>query len=163
MLVGLFVSRPLFERKAIPVRPVDQQLSSLLAERDRVINALQELDFDHSLGKIPSDDYPEQRAALVQRGADLLRQLDVYNPEAADEDADARIEAVLVARRASQQAVPARKDLSRQEAESDEQLEVLIATRRRQRQDKSAGFCPQCGRAVQKSDRFCPKCGASLG
>jgi hypothetical protein len=29
------------------------EVSALKAERDRVINSLQELDFDHKLGKIP--------------------------------------------------------------------------------------------------------------
>jgi predicted amidophosphoribosyltransferase len=36
----------------------------------------------------------------------------------------------------------------------------LLADRRRVRQEKAVGFCPQCGGPVQKSDRFCPKCGA---
>jgi predicted amidophosphoribosyltransferase len=37
-----------------------------------------------------------------------------------------------------------------------------LAARRRARQDKSAGFCPQCGSPVQKSDLFCPRCGKAL-
>ena len=49
---------------------------ALLAERDRVVNALQELDFDFNLNKIPSEDYPVQRAALLQKGADILKKLD---------------------------------------------------------------------------------------
>ncbi|MFQ5617019.1 MAG: zinc-ribbon domain-containing protein, partial [Anaerolineales bacterium] len=44
----------------------------------------------------------------------------------------------------------------------DDEIEALIATRRRSRKEKSAGFCPQCGRAAQKSDKFCSKCGATL-
>jgi ribosomal protein S27AE len=38
----------------------------------------------------------------------------------------------------------------------------LIASRRRERLEKAAGFCPQCGKPVQISDKFCPRCGASL-
>ena len=56
------------------------QVSSLKAERDRVINSLQELDFDFNLGKIPEGEYPEQRAALLQKGADILRKLDELAP-----------------------------------------------------------------------------------
>ena len=48
-------------------------------------------------------------------------------------------------------------------SDPDDELEALLANRRRERQEKSAGFCPQCGGALQQSDRFCPKCGASLG
>jgi predicted amidophosphoribosyltransferase len=44
----------------------------------------------------------------------------------------------------------------------DDELETLLANRRRVRSEKSGGFCPQCGGAVQKSDRFCPKCGGRL-
>jgi hypothetical protein len=44
----------------------------------------------------------------------------------------------------------------------DDDLETLIANRRRVRKEKSAGFCPQCGGPLQKSDRFCPKCGKKL-
>ena len=46
--------------------------------------------------------------------------------------------------------------------DADDEVEVQLANRKRSRQDKSAGFCPQCGRPVQKSDRFCPKCGYAL-
>ena len=66
--VGLFLAAPLM-RGARP-RPLDDlpEVSALLAERDRVINALQELDFDFKLGKVPEDGYPGQRAELLQRG-----------------------------------------------------------------------------------------------
>ncbi|MBU0510386.1 MAG: hypothetical protein KJ638_01630 [Chloroflexi bacterium] len=76
ILTALYIGRPLYERSATAVRPVEHELSALLAERDRVLNALSELDFDHALGKIPEDDYPLQRKKLIQRGAEVLRQLD---------------------------------------------------------------------------------------
>ena len=74
--VGLFLAAPLM-RGARP-RPLDEspEVSALLAERDRVINALQELDFDFKLGKVPEDDYPAQRTELLQRGASILKELD---------------------------------------------------------------------------------------
>ena len=80
ILIGLFIARPLFDRDAPSNAHEDDQteheVSTLLAEQDRVLNALQELDFDHALGKIPEDEYPAQRSLLLQRGADVLRQLD---------------------------------------------------------------------------------------
>ena len=83
LVVGLFVSRP-FLRRETPLmtddlsrqQELDHERSSLLAERDRVLNALHELDFDYALGKVPQEDYPEQRAILLHRGAEVLRQLD---------------------------------------------------------------------------------------
>src|SRR3970040_2332059 len=99
LLVGLFVSRPLFERRAVAVSREEHELSFLMAERDRILTALQELDFDHSLGKIPAEDYPGQRAALLQRGADILRQMDQYGDKASEADWEAQMEAAIAARR----------------------------------------------------------------
>ena len=48
----------------------------LLANRENALNALQELDFDFKLGKIPAEEYSIQRASLLQMGAEVLRRLD---------------------------------------------------------------------------------------
>jgi rubrerythrin len=175
VLVVLFISRPFFERKPV-VAVVDNleqnerehELSALLAERDRVLNALQELDFDHALGKIPDEDYPSQRALLLQRGAEVLRQLDTYQESHSSDDVEARIEAVIAARRAdagrsaSPEAVRERVEVAAQVAAPDDAIETMLSNRRRVRNEKAAGFCPQCGGPIQQSDRFCPKCGTTV-
>ena len=166
VLIGLFIARPLIDREAVEVSPEEDrqehEISTLLAERDRVLTALHELDFDNALGKIPKQDYPAQRALLLQQGADVLRKLDEYDQVAPANDMEARIEQAIAERRAisvSQlEAVP-ESVLVR---DADDVVEVQLANRRRTRQDKSAGFCPQCGRPIQKSDRFCPKCGYAI-
>ncbi len=163
VLIGLFIARPLIDREAVVVSPEEDrqehEISTLLAERDRVLTALHELDFDNALGKIPKQDYPAQRALLLQQGADVLRKLDEYDQVAPANDMEARIEEAIAERRAMSvgqlKAVP-ESVLVR---DADDVVEVQLANRRRTRQDKSAGFCPQCGRPIQKSDRFCPKCG----
>src|SRR3990172_146195 len=76
ILVALYLYAPLMRRSRTLPMDESHEISALMAERDRVINALQELDFDFSLGKILADDYPIQRAALLQKGADVLRRLD---------------------------------------------------------------------------------------
>ena len=166
VLVGLFIARPLIDREAVVVSPEEDQqeheISTLLAERDRILTALHELDFDHALGKIPEQEYPPQRALLMQQGADVLRKLDEYDQVAPATDIEARIEEAIAERRAisvgQEEIVPE----SMLVIEADDEVEVQLANRKRTRQDKSAGFCPQCGRPVQKSDRFCPKCGYAL-
>jgi rubrerythrin len=174
VLVVLFISRPFFERRRTApdfvANSEEHELSSLMAERDRLLNALQELDFDHTLGKIPDEDYPHQRSLLLHKGAEVLRQIDQLQEETSRGDAEARLEAAIAARRAdaSNTLSPAaraewtRAAISSEIANPDDELEVLLAKRRRERQEKSAGFCSQCGGPVQKSDRFCPKCGATL-
>jgi hypothetical protein len=168
-VVVLLISRPLFSSNGLPVFELtdrqDHEYSALLAERDRVLLALEELDFDYTMGKIPEEDYPSQRAQLLTAGAEILRQLDEFpipGKKSAEESAEARFEASLVERRAVRPAPAAVGTAVNGGKGADDDLEVLIASRRRAREGKSAGFCPQCGRPLQKADRFCPKCGATV-
>lgn len=169
LLVGLFIARPLFDQKSISFSQEEHVISGLMAERDRIINALHELDFDFALQKIPEEDYPLQRAQLMQRGADVLRELDSLHADEKPTSVEDRLEEAIELRRADM----ARRQLSTARTAvpgvrspsgvgGDDDLEAMIANRRRVRQDKAAGFCPQCGNPVQKMDRFCPKCGTSL-
>jgi hypothetical protein len=155
ILVAVYLYAPFIQRRARRVTEEEHELSALLAERDRVINSLQELDFDYKLGKIPEEDYPVQRATLLQSGADILRKIDTIAPEPASApDVDARIEKAIAARRAD--ASIAKQDVS------DDEIESMVSARRKGRKGKSSGFCPKCGKPVVVSDRFCPSCGKSL-
>jgi hypothetical protein len=127
-----------------------------MADYERAVNTLQELDFDNSLGKVPAEDYPRQRAELLAKGADLLRQLDAMRPQAATSDAKSRLEAAVATRRADASAAKSSPPVD------DEELEAMIAARRRTRNGKSAGFCPSCGKPILASDRFCPSCGKAI-
>ena len=159
ILTGLFVGRPFRERRRVSGIGADNQvLSSLLAERDRLIGALQELDFDHTLGKIPSEDYPAMRSDLLKRAADILRQLDILKPQAVvSGDAESRVEAVIAERRADSAV-----ETNRVQKVTDDDIEELLAARRAARKEKSGGFCPNCGKPVLRSDRFCPSCGKPI-
>ena len=155
LLVGIYVTQPFLQRRGRRITAEAHELSALMAERDRVINALQELDFDFNLKKIPAEDYPVQRAELLQKGADVLKKLDAFTPNGNSGSAEDRMEKAVATRRA---------DLSSAQADprDDEDVEALIATRRKTRKEKSAGFCPRCGKPVLVSDRFCPHCGKSI-
>jgi NADH pyrophosphatase NudC (nudix superfamily) len=155
ILVAIYLYAPFMERRAKRVTEQEQELSTLMAERDRVINSLQELDFDYKLGKIPEGDYPTQRATLLQKGADVLRQIDTMLPQpVSTQNVDERIEKAIAARRADASVAKPEVD--------DEDIESLIAARQKSRKEKSSGFCPSCGKPVMVSDRFCPSCGKSL-
>lgn len=160
ILVAFFVARPFInneEHRPGAVSAQDQTHSSLLAERDRLIMALQELDFDHVLHKIPAEDYPTMRAELMQKAADVLRKLDAFQAiESAPNDAEDRIEAAIAIRRA---------DAAQQTAldpEADDAIEAAIAARKATRREKSSGFCAKCGKPVLHSDQFCSSCGQPL-
>ena len=155
VLVGIYLYAPFMERRARRVTEEEHELSALMAERDRVVNSLQELDFDFKLGKIPEEDYPAQRATLLQTGADILRKIDTIAPEPTSaQDVDARIEKAIAARRADASIVKPEV--------SDDDIESMVSARRKSHKEKSSGFCPKCGKPVMVSDRFCPSCGKSL-
>ena len=156
ILVAMYLYAPFMERRARRVTEEEHELSALLAERDRVVNSLQELDFDFKLGKIPEEDYPTQRAGLLQKGADILRKIDSFSPQAGSvqDDEEARLEKAIAARRAD--ASTAKPEVS------DDDVESMISSRRKNRKEKSGGFCPKCGRPIIATDRFCPSCGKSL-
>jgi len=156
IMVGLYLYSPFMARTRRLHAGESPQVSALKAERDRIINALQELDFDHNLGKIPAEDYPAQRAELLQKGADVLRQLDELAPAGSSaRNAESRIEKAAAAGRADSSA-------PKVEPLDDEDIESMIAARRKEHKGKSAGFCPKCGKAVLVSDKFCPACGKSI-
>lgn len=113
--------------------------AALDAERGRIVEAIAELDFDHAMGKVPAEDYPARRAALVEEGAQVLRRLDGLEKAAATPQTN----------------TPA--DIE------DAELEGLIAAHARQRRERAGGFCPRCGKPAQKNDLFCARCGAGLG
>jgi len=158
VLIGMYLYSPFITRARQADRGGEHELSSLMAERDRVITLLQELDFDFKLGKVPEDVYPVQRSELLKKGAEVLRRLDELEKSAAPGmDAAARLETVAAARRAD---APVQMEAP---VLSDDDIESLIAARRKSRKEKSAGFCPRCGQPVLVVDRFCPSCGKSLG
>ncbi|NOT05491.1 MAG: zinc ribbon domain-containing protein [Anaerolineales bacterium] len=157
LLIGVYIYAP-FTKLARHARTNESlEVSALKAERDRVINSLQELDFDFKLGKIPSGEYPDQRTSLMQKGADILRQLDELAPVSTSVIlAETRIEKAAAAGRADSASNAPALDIS------DDDLESMIVARRKAHKSKSAGFCPKCGKPVLVTDKFCPSCGKSL-
>jgi NADH pyrophosphatase NudC (nudix superfamily) len=144
--VSLYLVMPLMRNGRPRASEETQEVSSLLAERERLLNALQELDFDFQLGKIPEEDYPTQRADLLRRGADVLKQLDALAPLRAP----ARLSAAPAG------------DAELDRHLSDDDIESMLAARRKARKTKSAGFCPRCGKPILVTDQFCSHCGKSL-
>lgn len=100
VFVFAFVYQPFRVRRAAPIGQYETSLSPLLAERERILDALVELDFDHELGKVPENIYGLQRNRLLKMGADILRQIDELQSET-DLKGDDALEAMIAARRKS--------------------------------------------------------------
>lgn len=169
-LVGMYVGQPYIQRRGRRATQEEHDASALLAEYDRAVNTLQELDFDNALGKVPAEDYPRQRAELLAKGAELLRQLDALpvfstpsgthlngkGERTRGQDAESRMEAAVASRRADASVNRMASVLD------DDELESMISSRRKARKEKAAGFCPKCGKPILVSDRFCPSCGKAI-
>ena len=152
ILVAFFISKPFLQGNTSSISAEEVEYSTLLAERDRIINALQELDFDYNLGKIPEGIYPSQRTSMLEKGAQILKKIDEYQGESELRDIDSRLEDAIDLKRADGGEVG-------DNTISNDELEEIISNHLRRRQGKTNGFCPQCGTPMQQSDRFCSKCG----
>ncbi len=156
ILVAVYISLPFRQKKTLFISEEEHKLSALLAERDRILNALMELDFDYDLEKIPEEIYPLQRNSMLERGADILRQLDAFY-EGSSGDASDRLEATVAARRA---------DAKKISVDKDDPLEAIIAARKENSKkvtpNKETKFCHNCGNKTLTNDQFCTKCGTSL-
>jgi hypothetical protein len=156
LVVAFYVARPLLDQSGAAERepgPADQ----LLFERERVLTALRDLDFDHAMGKTVEDDYTTQREQLLAHGAEVLKQLDALGLPPASDSAglDDEIERAVARRRASAAVAPAPGA-----APVDDEIEASIAARRTA--PSAARFCAQCGRQALPDDKFCGACGAPL-
>ena len=155
VFVALYLYAPFLERRARRVTAEEHEVSTLLAERERALNALQELDFDYKLGKVPEEEYPAQRLMLLQKGAQVLKRLDELTPQNVRADQqDADIEKAVASRRRKMNTSASRL--------TDDEIESMVVNRRKGRASKAAGFCPKCGKVVMASDKFCPSCGRVL-
>jgi ribosomal protein S27AE len=122
----------------------NHQLSVLLAEKERLLNTIQEMDFDHETGKIPDELFTRQREELVHTAAGILKQL-----------------AELGHVEQSPIGSPS-KQLTQASTGSYDDLDEMIAKRKLERNTKPTGFCPKCGQTLHANDRFCPKCGTTI-
>ena len=148
-LVGIFLSRPFFdngdeENTQQKIAQIESRRSALLADQERTLTTIQELDFDNLLGKIAEEDFHTQRSTLLKKGASLMRELDGIEQELAQYESKPGPEATSTP------------------SVNDADVEAMLLARRRQRQERSGGFCPGCGHPLQKSDKFCPQCGTTL-
>jgi hypothetical protein len=154
ILVVMFVSIPFMHSKRRMVQD-EHEISSLMAENERILDAVRELDFDNSLQKIPAEDYPGMRSALIQQGISIMRKLEENQQSMGTQAAESLLEAVIASSQVDQTMTP-------EDATEDEELEARIAKHRATHPGKSAGFCPKCGNPILVLDTFCPKCGNSL-
>jgi len=107
--VLLFVFTPLFANRDTIAQTTNREnrRRQLLEERERVYEAIRELEFDHRMGKVEDDDYQETRTRYETQAVELMQTLDKANgradhpdrtPSAKDDDIEREIAAIRSAR-----------------------------------------------------------------
>jgi len=132
VVVLLFITQPFYRKEAEVVKKekLPSPRGHLEDEYQSVLKNIRELTGDYEQGKLSESDYNTQRALLEDQGIHLLEEQE-----------------------------KARKPAAKAKQGDHHEIEEMIHDRRKIRQEQTAGFCPKCGKPVQKSDQFCPSCG----
>ncbi len=181
LIVAVVLARPFVRQRGRPARSTRRRV--LLDEKEGLLAAIRQLEFDHDMGLIPDEGFAHERQELVQQAADLLRQLDELGmgpeagpepalavpsrPTVSDGDLDAAIEAAISARRRSPAPVgapvpPARDGAASVAAPARTPANEAAPDRAAVTITRPARFCPQCGSPVTPGDNFCAACGQRL-
>lgn len=76
-----FVIWPLFRRPSVHDPAVGEELAELMTRKDAAVQAVRELAFDHSVGKIEEADFERFNRVLRRRAMALMRQIEEYAPQ----------------------------------------------------------------------------------
>ena len=134
-----FVIKPLIDKDSIHQVESSGNLSHLLAERDRLMTAILELDFDNEIGKVPEDVFKIHRDDLSARTVNVMKELDEIGFREVQEPAKGKD-------------MPDRIPV-------DEIEKMIRARRAASGKSTSSNFCSECGTKIEKGDKFCTSCG----
>ena len=137
ILTGLIVLRPFFDKGYRLQKAGSGVYDSLLAEQERLLSAIEELDLDLELKKISSTEHELDRQHLLTQAAAVLRELDKYSKPKKS--------------KASKQAI---------DTSPEDDLEQMIKERRSQIQAQRTELCSSCGEKIVPGDQFCSQCGS---
>ena len=111
---------------------------TLVAERERLLHSIEELDLEFELKKISSKEHTRNRDILLTEAVKVLKELDNLPKSSAKK----------------------RKKAASVQAGDD--LEKMISDRRNQLNNDISSKCSHCGENVDKGAQFCSQCGGAL-
>jgi len=128
--VVLYLGYPLLASSSgVPAPDSSEPTRQLLERKEQVYAAIREIEFDHALGKLPSEDYQLHRQLLESEAVGLLQQLDQLGGRN-ESGLRARIRKEVLALRTTPDPGPGACPACGAERHGGER------------------FCPQCGRAL---------------
>lgn len=161
-----FVASP-FRYTAVPKKSTgqgsqvkDTLKASLEKQRQAVLLALRDLDFDYQAGKVAEEDYQALRVTLISEAAQLMQR-----QEHEKEDS---IEALIQSRRKAktnvQQPPSSKANGTAEKLCQHCQAPLLPGAKFCSKCGTPAldSACPKCKQALHPDDRFCPSCGTAI-
>ena len=135
-----------FRQKRLKTTSTLDARASQKGQRDAVLSALRELDFDFRTGKISEEDYTPLRTQLMAEAAQYI------DTEAKESE---QLEALIRTRRAAQK-----------QGLKCEHCDAPIRTGQRFCSKCGSAIneeqCPSCGKKIQTGDLFCSACGNKI-
>ena len=138
ILSGLFIMRPFFVKSGFSGRSSSSIYDSLIAERERLLSAIEELDHELELTKISTEEHSRNRDLLLAEAAEVIKKLDKQKK---------------TGKKSKHAPAP---------EESRDDLEKMIAARRNELQKDKTQSCPTCGKGIKEGDQYCSNCGENL-
>lgn len=160
LLVAAYVLQPLAGSGRGGYRDSSRELSALQAERDRVLDSIQEIDMDHSMGKVSEEDYQRQRQVLAVEGAEILKSIDELRQNGTPDESAMELEAA-VARLRGKSSVTS-MELETAVADARGKSSAPSPQLAQSASDPIEEACPTCGERILREDRFCSNCGEAL-
>ena len=137
-LSGVFVLRPFLLKTESKGRAGTTVRDSLVAEKERLLQAIEEVDLEFELEKISSAEHTRSRDLLMVEAAGVLTELDK---------------------------LPKSKSAKKKKTapvQGEDVLEKMVADRRKQLNSDQSVKCPHCDEPVEKGAQFCSHCGGAL-
>ena len=154
--VVLFVLFPIFARASeVSQRPtaIAQERRSLSEKKDRLYEAIKDVEFEYQAGKLSDTDYKSVRTDCLAQAAEVIARLEeIDESDAAGAKATEEKDSV---------AVDVASGPSCRSCEQKNPAGAQFCMRCGSKMTNPAN-CPQCGTELQNEARFCNACGVAI-
>jgi len=163
--VVLFIMFPVFARhgevsKALTAEA--RKRKNLGEQKERLYDAIKDLDFEHRAGKLSDADYQSVRADLMAQAAAVITQLDeVPVPAEPAPERPSRPEPPAASTKPPRQEVTAEEGPTCSSCGQTNPAGAKFCFHCGER-IVIAATCPECGTELPKEARFCTECGVAI-
>ena len=161
--VVLFVLFPIFARASeVSQRPtaIAQERRSLSEKRDRLYEAIKDVEFEYQAGKLSDTDYKSVRTDCLAQAAEVLARLEEID-ESDTAGAKATEEKDSIAVERSPESTEVASGPSCPSCKQPNPAAAKFCMRCGCKMTSPAN-CPQCGAELQNEARFCTACGVTI-